>query len=49
MENKPESLLVASLGKTLDGMPRQVGGGPKQSTRRGCPSQTEDSQTQREC
>ena len=50
MENKPASLLV-SLSNTLNGMPPslwQTGGRVKQSTRRGGPSLTEDSQTEHE-
>ena len=39
VENKPVSLLVVSLGKTLNGMPPSLCGrqmeGAKQSTRRG--------------
>ena len=51
VENKPASLLVMSLNKTLNGMPQslwQKYGEAKQSTRRGGPSLTEDLQTERE-
>ena len=52
VKNKPASLLVKSLNKTLNGMSLsymwQTGGGAKQSTRRGGPSLTEDSPTERE-
>ena len=48
MENKPANLLVVSLGKTLNKKPLPVCGRAKQSTRRGGPSLTEDSQTERE-
>ena len=48
MENKPPSLLVVSLGKTLNGMPPSLCGRAMQSTRRSVPSLTEDSQTERE-
>ena len=52
MENKPASLLVVSLDKTLNGMPPSLCGrqmvGAKQSTSRGGPSLTEDLQTERE-
>ena len=44
VENKPASLLVVSLGKTLNGMPQSLwktGGGAKQSTHRDGPSLTE--------
>ena len=47
VENKPASLLVVSLGKTLNGMPPslwQTDGGAKQSTCRDSPSLIEDSQ-----
>ena len=42
VENKPASLLVVSLGKTLNRIHPSSGGGAKQSTRRGGPSRTED-------
>ena len=52
MENKPASLLVVSLGKTLIGILPffmwSKDGGAKLSTRRGGPSLTEDLQTERE-
>ena len=52
MENKPASLLVVTLGKTLNGMPPsfvlQTDDEAKQSTRHGGPSLTEDLQTERE-
>ena len=52
VENKPASLLVVSLGKTLNGMPLslcgRLTGGAKQSIRPGGPSLTEDWQTERE-
>ena len=51
VENKLASLLVVSLGKTLNGMPPSLSGRQivaKQSTRRGGPSLTEDLQTERE-
>ena len=51
VENKPNSLLVVSFGKTLNRMPPslcQTDGGPKQSIRRGGPSVTADLQTERE-
>ena len=52
VENKPASLLVVSLGKTLNGIPPSLCGrqmaGPSSSTRRGGPCLTEDLQTERE-
>ena len=48
MENKPASLLVVFLGKTLNGIPPSLRGWAKQSTLRGSPSLTEDLQTERE-
>ena len=52
VENNPASLLVVSLGKTLNGIPPsfmwQTDDGAKQSTRRGDPSLTEDLETERE-
>ena len=52
MENKPASLLVVSLGKTLNGISPfflwQTDGGAKQSTRRGGTSLTKDLQTERQ-
>ena len=54
VENKPASLLVVSLGKTLSGKTLasvfmwQPDGGAKQSTRRDGPSPTEDLQIERE-
>ena len=50
MENKPASLLVVSLGKTLNGISLCgiTGGKAKQSTHRGGPSLTEDMQTEHE-
>ena len=45
-ENKPESLLVVSLGKALNGIPPSLCG--RQSTLRGGPSLTEDLQTERD-
>ena len=51
MENKPASLLVVSLGKGLNVMPRSScgrHGGAKQSTRCSGPSLTEDLQTEHE-
>ena len=42
VENDQASLLVVSLGKTLNGMPPSLGGGAKPSTRPGGPSLTED-------
>ena len=51
VKNKPASLLVVSLGKTLNGTPLSLCGrqavGAKQSTRCGDPSLTEDTQTER--
>ena len=48
VENEPASLLVVPLGKKLNGMPLSLCGADKQSTCRGGPSLTEDSQTERE-
>ena len=52
MENRPVSLLVVSLGKTLNGdafvLIWQTDDGAKQSTRRGGPSLTEDLKTERQ-
>ena len=52
VENKPASLLVVSLAKTLNGMPPSLCGrqmvGPSSLPVVGDPSLTEDSQTERE-
>ena len=52
VENKPASLFVVSVGKTLNGTSPsfmlQTDGGAKQSTHHGGPSLTEDLETERE-